>query len=83
MPPSSMPSRPARANYLIDGLVSAIEEAEESRNVTLEEVDDLRQSLQDVYDEVQLLRTRNTKLIEKLPVPPPVSAARDALIGAK
>lgn len=70
-------------NYLIDGLVSAIEEAEENRNVTLEEVDDLRQSLQDVYDEVQTLRTRNAKLIEKLPVPPPVSAARDSLIGSK
>lgn len=70
-------------NYLIDGLVSAIEDAEERRNVTLEEVDDLRQSLQDVYDEVQTLRARNEKLIEKLPVPPPISAAKDSVIGAK
>lgn len=69
-------------NFLIDGLVSAIEDAEEGRNVTLEEVDDLRQSLQDVYDEVQSLQKRNAKLLEKLSGPP-LTAANDAVIGAK
>lgn len=65
-------------DYLVDGLVIAIENAEETRNVTLEEVHELRQKLQDVYDEIVEVQKKNEDLIQALPGSAPASAAPKA-----
>lgn len=51
-------------DYLVDGLVTSIENAEEARNVTLSDVEALRQKLQDVYDEIAAVKTKNDQLIQ-------------------
>lgn len=68
-------------DYLVDGLVIAIENAEESRNVTLEEVHELRQKLQDVYDEIVEVQNTNSELIQTLPgnTPAPSAPKSDSL----
>lgn len=58
-------------DYLIDGLVSAIEAADETRNMTATEVDKLRHRLKLAHDEVQELTKKNRELVKSLPQPDP------------
>ncbi len=62
-------------DYLVDGFVIAIENAEESRNVTLEEVHELRQKLQDIYDEIVEIQKKNEELILTLPGAAPAASS--------
>lgn len=58
-----------------EGLVAAVEQAEESRNQVLTKVDDLRRKLRTVQREVDRLKTLNAELTDKLPQPEKVQAA--------
>ena len=58
-----------------EGLVAAVEQAEESRNQVLTKVDDLRRKLRTVQREVGRLKTLNAELTDKLPQPEKVQAA--------
>lgn len=53
--------------YRIDGLVKAIADADEQRNVTLQEVDALRHRLKKVYDEIVALQEQNRRIAAELP----------------
>lgn len=71
-------------NYLVDGLVKAIEDQEEARNAEILQVDDLRHELKKVYDEVKALQLRNEALMKSLPGGNlPASKEPDPAIGAE
>lgn len=61
--------------HRIDCLVKAIADADESRNLTLEEVNALRHQLKSVYDEILDLQVKNRELASGLPGADPVEAA--------
>lgn len=61
--------------HRIDGLVKAIADADENRNLTLEEVSALRHQLKSVYDEILELQAKNQKLASELPGADTVEAA--------
>ena len=61
--------------HRIDGLVKAIADADENRNVTLEQVNALRHQLKKVYDDILALQAKNQELASKLPGADPVEAA--------
>lgn len=52
-----------------DGLVAALEQAEEQRNKNLEEIDRLRREIREVYHQIEQIHEENGELIEKLPQP--------------
>lgn len=54
-------------DHMIDGQVKAIEALDEKRNMTAQEVDDIRHQLKQMFDEVQALRDRNRQLVASLP----------------
>lgn len=54
-------------NYLVDGLVQAIEDQEEIRNAEVLAVDELRHRLKGIFDDVKRLQERNAKLVGTLP----------------
>jgi hypothetical protein len=53
-------------NFMIDGYVKAIEDADERRNALALQVDDIRHNLKRTYDEVQRLQSRNIELMNSL-----------------
>ena len=53
-------------NFMIDGYVKAIEDADERRNALALQVDDIRHNLKRTYDEVQRLQSRNIDLMNSL-----------------
>jgi hypothetical protein len=59
--------RGALPQFVIDGLVKAIEDADEDRNGTLIEVDDLRHRIKASYDEIIKLEAANRALADSLP----------------
>lgn len=59
--------RGALPQFVIDGLVKAIEDADENRNGTLAEVDDLRHRIKASYDEILKLEAANKALVDTLP----------------
>ncbi len=71
-------------DYLVDGLVQAIEDREEVRNLEILKVDDLRHELKKVYDEVKALQLKNEELMKSLPGGQlPVSKESDESVGAE
>lgn len=52
-----------------DGLVAAVEQAEEDRNKSLVEVDDLRHKVRSTQAEIERLQAENTELVKRLPQP--------------
>lgn len=56
-------------NFMIDGYVKAIEDADEQRNSLAQKVDDLRHRVKRTYDEVLRLQQLNTELMNSLPQP--------------
>lgn len=67
--PSLEADRGILPNFMIDGYVKAIEEADEARNQLALEVDELRHRVKHTYDEVQRLQQRNVDLMNSLPQP--------------
>lgn len=65
--PGLVNDRGVLPRWAVDGLVLAIEEADEARNVTVTEVDDLRHQIKRTYDEVQRLEQENRSLVQSLP----------------
>jgi hypothetical protein len=59
--------RDALPQFVIDGLVKAIEDADESRNRIQTEVDDLRHQIKASYDEIVALKAANEALAATLP----------------
>lgn len=71
-------------DYLVDGLVQAIEDREEVRNAETLKVDELRHELKKVYDEVKALQLRNEALMKSLPGGQvPVSKEPDQSLGGE
>ena len=54
---------------MIAGLVQAIQDSEEQRNLLLTEVDDLRRKLYDTYRRFQTIRDNNKQLADRRPAP--------------
>lgn len=65
--PSLEADRGVLPDHVIDGLVKAMEDLDETRNTTALEVDELRHRLKKLYDEVQELQDRNRQLAGSLP----------------
>ena len=73
--PSLQGDRGVLPDHMIDGLVTAIENLDEERNLTATEVDELRHRLKLLHDEVKHLQDRNRQLVNTLPAPStPVAA---------
>lgn len=53
-----------------EGLVSALEQAEEQRNKILQKIDHLRREVREIQRQIEALVQENTDLIEKLPQSP-------------
>ncbi len=64
--PGREADRGALPNFMIDGYVKAIEDADERRNALALQVDGLRHNLKRTYDEVQRLQARNIELMNSL-----------------
>lgn len=65
--PALQPERDSLPQFVVDGLVKAIEDADESRNRTLAEVDKLRHLIKASYDQIIQLEAANRALVETLP----------------
>jgi hypothetical protein len=52
-----------------DGLVSAVEQTEETRNQKLQQIDELRRKVREVQADIERLLAENQDLVRKLPAP--------------
>jgi prefoldin subunit 5 len=65
--PALQPERDTLPQFLVDGLVTAIEDTDEARNRVQAEVDDLRHRIKASYDEIVKLQAVNRELADSLP----------------
>ena len=73
--------RDALPQFVIDGLVKAIEDADESRNRTQTEVDDLRHQIKASYDEILELKAANEALAATLPASEATAGPASSSVG--
>jgi len=71
--PSLQGDRGVLPQFMIDGLVKAIEDADEARNGVALSVTQLREDLKASYDKVRVLEDRNRRLAASLPQPEPAA----------
>jgi len=64
-----LPKTPSIDPEFRDGLVSAVEQTEETRNQLLKQIDDLRRKVRAIQAEIERLNTENAALVERLPEP--------------
>ena len=79
--PNLQNERDALPQFVIDGLVKAIEDADESRNRTQTEVDDLRHQIKASYDEILKLQAANEALAGTLPAGEATAGAATSSVG--
>ncbi|MHC4877740.1 MAG: hypothetical protein ACYTGL_14690 [Planctomycetota bacterium] len=79
--PSLEAERDALPQFVVDGLVKAIEDGDEDRNATLEEVDDLRHRIKIAYDEILALEKNNRELAKTLPTGNATTVPVTATVG--
>ena len=79
--PKLQPERDKLPQFLVDGLVKAIEDTDESRNQTQAEVNDLRHRIKESYDEILRLEAANQALAETLPSAEATTAPATAAVG--
>ncbi|MBI1312683.1 hypothetical protein GC176_15430 [bacterium] len=79
--PTLQGERDSLPQFVIDGLVKAIEDADESRNRTLEEVDELRHQIKLAYDEIVAFEQKNRDLAATLPDGSQTAVPATAAVG--
>ncbi len=79
--PNLQNERGALPQFVIDGLVKAIEDTDESRNELQAEVDDLRHQIEASYNEILKLKAANEALASTLPSGEATAGASSSGVG--